>query len=74
VRLTLLDFTAQTKSRYLKESFKDIDTVRNVDMLARRGLYHYLRCTETHGVLGNKTTVMLRRNCVLNFGLHARPA
>jgi hypothetical protein len=32
VRLTLLDFIAQTKNRYLKESFKDIDTVRNIEI------------------------------------------
>jgi hypothetical protein len=40
VRLTLLDFITQTKSRYLGESFKDIDTVRN--MVAGCGLFCYL--------------------------------
>ncbi len=40
VRLTLLDFIAQTRSRYLKESFKGIDTVRN--MVAGCGLFCYL--------------------------------
>jgi hypothetical protein len=32
VRLTLLDFVTQTRSRYLKESCKDIDTVRNMNI------------------------------------------
>ncbi len=51
MRLTLLDFIAQTKSRYLKESFKDIDTVRN--MVAGCGLFCYLevyrKCTVYQG-------------------------
>ncbi len=37
MRLTQLDFIAQTRSRYLEESFKDIDTVRN--MVAGCGLF-----------------------------------
>ncbi len=43
MRLTLLDFIAQTRSRYLKEGFKDIDTVRN--MVAGCGLSVTSKCT-----------------------------
>ncbi len=39
MRLTLLDFVTQTRSRYLKESCKDIDTVRNMNIIARSELY-----------------------------------
>jgi hypothetical protein len=56
VRLTLLDFVTQTWSRYLKESCKDIDTVRNINIVARSDLLRYLGCTEMYEVLENSTS------------------
>ncbi len=75
MRLTLLDFIAQTKSRYLKESFKDIDTVRNIEIAARSGLFRYLKYTEVHGVPGNRTISQFTSQIMCSiFRLHARLA
>ncbi len=59
MRLTLLDFVTQTRSRYLEESCKDIDTVRNINIVARSDLLRYLGCTEVYEVPEKSTSSQL---------------
>ncbi len=67
-------FYCTNKGQILKESFMDIDTVRNRNIVSRSGLFHYLRCTGMHDVLENRPISQLASQIIYPiFRLHARP-